>query len=291
MKNKSTIIKETITVKSILKSLLRIIRGVVIGLIIGGFLLYLFQDKFIFMPQDITKTTLECTLRLSESIEEINLKTKDGTNLHGWFINNKSTEVTNLLFYFGGNAEEVSYMVDEFRRYADWSAVFINYRGYGLSEGSPSEKNLYSDALEIYDYFLEKREINNTKIVVMGRSIGTGVATYLASNRKSDGVILISPYDSLISVGQEKFPIYPINLMVKHKFNSIERAPKIIVPLKIIIASEDQIIPPWHSKDLAKKWGGKVDIKEIQGEDHNSVSDNEEYWKFIKEFLESFLNK
>lgn len=289
MKNKNIKIKKNNKIKSIFSSLLRIIKGVIIGLIIGGFLLYLFQDKFIFMPQDITKITLEYTQRLSGNIEELNLKTKDGTNLHGWFINNKSNEVTNLLFYFGGNAEEVSYMVDEFRRYEDWSAVFINYRGYGLSEGSPSEKNLYSDALEIYDYFLDKREINNTKIVVMGRSIGTGIATYLANNRKADGLILISPYDSLISVAQKKFPIYPINLMVKQKFNSIERAPKIKVHLKIIIASEDQTIPPWHSKELAKKWGGQVDIKEIQGENHNSVSDNEEYWKVIQEFLESFL--
>ncbi|MDQ2086997.1 alpha/beta hydrolase [Herbivorax sp. ANBcel31] len=287
MKSENTVINKNKKIRKLSMSILRISTSVLIGLIIGCIALYIFQDKLIFMPQGITEETINYTNRINENVEEINYKAKDGTNLHGWFVNNIDIEKPKLLIYFGGNAEEISYMTDKVQRYEDWSVALMNYRGYGLSEGKPSEKNFYSDALEIYDYFLNRQNVKYSKIVVIGRSIGTGVATYLADKRDVNGVILISPFDSLVSVGKEQFPMFPISLIARHKFNSIERAPKIAEPLGIIIASEDQIIPPRHSRKLAKKWGGTVNIKEIDGEGHNSVSGREEYWKFIGEFLRS----
>jgi pimeloyl-ACP methyl ester carboxylesterase len=213
---------------------------------------------------------------------------KDGASVRGWFVKNSRDEKSKLIIYFGGNAEEVSWMIDEVGRFKGWSAALMNYRGYGLSDGKPGEKSLFSDALEIFDYFSDRKDIDSRRIVIIGRSIGTGVTVYLAHNRNVAGVILVSPYDSLSSVAQEIFPFLSVRLILKHKFDSISIAPDIKVPSLVLIASGDTIIPPRHSKKLADKWGGEVEIKEIKGADHNTISDKEEYWKNIDEFLKQF---
>lgn len=165
------------------------------------------------------------------------------------------------------------------------SVALINYRGYGASEGIAEETTLYSDSLEIYVYFASRDDVNNSNIVVMGRSIGTGVATYLAEKRNTSAVILVSPYDTLASVVQKKCPVLPVNLILSHKYDSIGRAHLINVPLLIIVGTEDKIIPTWHSRRLKEAWGGKVIYEEISGEDHNSIDDIEEYWNKIRKFL------
>ncbi|MBI4837640.1 MAG: alpha/beta hydrolase [Nitrospirae bacterium] len=258
-------------------SLLRIIAIVSSVLAAAAVLLYFVQEKLIFYPQRISGETANHITSAFKNVEEITIHTKDGTRLHGWFLKNSSGKISKLIFYFGGNAEEISYMVYELQRYKDWSAVLVNYRGYGMSEGAPGEKSLCSDALEVYDYFLEKTDVDNPKIAVMGRSLGSGVAVYLVRNRKSDGVILVSPYDSLASVGKGIFPFLPVGLILRHKFDSAVLAPEINLPLLVVTASEDKVVPPSHSKKLSEKWGGEVNAVEIKGEDHNSVSLRAEY--------------
>ncbi|MBI5196357.1 MAG: alpha/beta hydrolase [Nitrospirae bacterium] len=267
-------------------SLLRIIAVVSSVLAAVTILLYFLQEKLIFYPQHISRETANHITSAFKNVREITIRTQDGTRLHGWFLKNSSGKISKLLFYFGGNAEEVSYMVYELQRYKDWSAVLVNYRGYGMSEGAPAEKKLCSDTLEIYDYFLKKPDIDNPKIAVMGRSLGSGVAVYLARNRKADGVILVSPFDSLASVGKGIFPFLPIRLILRHKFDSAVLAPKINLPLLVVTASDDKVVPPSHSKKLSEKWGGKVNAIEIKGEDHNSVSLRAEYWDGIGRFLD-----
>ncbi len=117
------------------------------------------------------------------------------------------------MIYFGGNGEEVSWLVPEFSRVPDWAALLVNYRGYGLSEGQPSETKLYRDALALYDRATRRPDIDSGRVIVMGRSLGTGVATYLASQRPVAGVVLISPYDSLVQVAREAYPFLPVNLL------------------------------------------------------------------------------
>lgn len=96
---------------------------------------------------------------------------------------------------------------------------------------------------------------------------------------------MATPYDSFSSIAKEKFPILPINLILKHKFDSISRAPQIESPLLILAATEDTTIPNWHSKKLAEKWGGEVTYEEFVGQDHNSICRTDEYWDKIKNFL------
>jgi pimeloyl-ACP methyl ester carboxylesterase len=91
-------------------------------------------------------------------------------------------------------------------------------------------------------------------VVLIGRSLGTGVATYLTTKRKTDGIILVTPYDSMTSVAQEKYPLIPIKFVLKHTFDSISRTPEIKTPVLSLVASDDDIVPPWHAKALLEKW-------------------------------------
>ena len=106
--------------------------------------------------------------------------------------------------------------------------------------------------------------------------------------RPVKALILVSPYDSFMSIGKHHYPFLPVNLLLRHRFDSLSRAPLISAPLLVITAADDTIIPLKHSKKLAEKWGGPHSLKIIEGEDHNTIHDNAEYWKTINEFLAKF---
>lgn len=273
--------------KALLQSLVMVMVGILIGFLALLALLYFFQEKLIFFPQKLSKEEADNLVKRYSHIETISLKSGNNITIHGWLVKNSGLSKSPLIIYFGGNAEEVSYLIHYAEKVKGWSLAIMNYRGYGLSEGKPTEKNLYTDAISIYDYFTKRDDIDNERIVVMGRSLGTGVATYLAQMRQVKAMILVSPYDSLVSVARDHFPFFPVKLLLKHRFDSISRAPFISAPLLVLIASEDKIIRIRHSKKLAEKWGGPYSLKIIEGEDHNTIHDNEIYWKTINDFLVS----
>lgn len=221
-------------------------------------------------------------------VENIDINTKDGIKIKGWFVKNSKAEKSPLIIYFGGNAEEVSNLIGKADQFNEWSLTLINYRGYGQSEGKPNEKCLFDDAISIYDYFSKRDDIDANRIILMGRSLGSGVAIYLAKNRPVKALILVTPYDSMTSIAKEKVPVLPISLILKNRFDSISRASSIKIPMLALVAEKDSTIPPNHAKRLVEKWGGKYILKIIEGKDHNSISSNEEYWKSIKEFLSEF---
>lgn len=108
----------------------------------------------------------------------------------------------------------------------------------------------------------------------------------MAKSREVNGVILTSPYDSVLSVAQDKFPIIPVRYLLKNKFDSIGSAPSIKVPVLIFIATEDELIDSWHSQALAKNLGGTVQIQKIKGATHDSIAHRDEYWQGVSGFLE-----
>ncbi len=269
-------------------SLLRILAGILIAYIIFCVYVYLNQEKLLFITQNISDERV-AYLRAGDHVEEITIMAEDGTRLHGWFFNSESEENTqpNVVIYFGGNAEEVSHMVDHVSRFSGWSYILMNYRGYGLSDGTPGETHLYADALLIYDYFEERGDISEAQTIVMGRSIGSGIATYLASNRGITGAIFISPYDSMANVAKDAYPFLPVNLLMKHRFDAVDHAPLITVPLYALIALEDAIIDPERSSVLINHWGGETYVTEVQNAGHNTLAQTESYWRFLENSLEA----
>lgn len=254
------------------------------GCVALGFpvLIYFLQERLIFFPQPLTADPLKANT--GAAIEEVTLVATDGASLHGWLMKASATQApAPVLIYFGGNAEEVSWLASTAGQYAGWSLLMMNYRGYGRSEGKPGEAELFADALQIYDYAV--RRAAGGRVALMGRSLGSGVAVYVAALRPVAGVILVSPYDSVESVAKGIYPFLPISLMLKHRFDSLSRAPGIKAPLLCLVASGDRVIPRPHSERLYAAWGGPRQWREFRRADHDSIAGEPDYWRAIAAFL------
>ncbi len=244
--------------------------------------IYVLQDKLIFFPSRLDPLGEQALREF-----EINLE-NDGEQLHGWFIPHAQPDAP-LLIYFGGNAEEVSWSLLEFQN-QDLTAhlLAINYRGYGHSTGRPSEKALFSDGLAIVraaDQILQQHSLGPSRKIAMGRSIGSGVAVYLADEVSIDEVILVTAMDSIASVGQAAYPIFPVGALIKHRFDSLKRAPDLNTPVLFIVGEQDRIIPPRHARRLYDAWGGPKELVEIEGRGHNNIDDSTEYWDAVRRYL------
>lgn len=252
--------------------------------------LYFFQERLIFLPSPVSPGRLKAIAVGSADVEEINIKTPDGVNLHGWFVKNPDIEISPLLIYFGGNAEEVSGFLYDAPMYRGWSVLAVNYRGYGLSEGIPTEENLFNDALTVYDYITRREDIDKMKIVGMGRSLGTAVAVHLASKRPVKGLILVSPFDSMTRVAKDVYPYLPVSLILRHPFDTLSLAPSINVPMLALAATGDRVVRPRRSRRLAEAWGGGYNLQMIEGKGHETIESDGMYWKSIGDFLDSSLS-
>jgi pimeloyl-ACP methyl ester carboxylesterase len=179
------------------------------------------------------------------------------------------------VLYFGGNAEDVSLtlpdLVDTFRTH---SVYAMHYRGYGGSGGSPSEAALVADALALFD--LVHRQ--HPQIVVVGRSLGSGVAVQLATRRPVDRLVLVTPFDSLQRVAQAQYPWLPVGWLLKDKFESWRHAPQVNAPTRIVVAGEDSLIPPRHARALLQHFRpGIATLVEIPQAGHNDISSFPDY--------------
>ena len=238
-------------------------------------LMYLAQDSLIFHPQRVDESR-RAALQ-TPAIESVFIHGEDGTRLHAWHVKGDP-----LIIYFGGNAEEVSWMLDDAqRRVPGIGWLLVDYRGYGSSQGSPSEKALVADALAWFD----KVSSESKTIYAFGRSLGSGVAVQLASRRPVAGLVLVAPFDSLVAVGKRHYPFLPVDWMLRHRFDSVALAPKMKAPLLCIVASHDEIIPPEHAKRLFDAWGGPKRWVGLDGAGHNSTDGVANYWPSIAGFL------
>jgi pimeloyl-ACP methyl ester carboxylesterase len=255
-----------------------IVALVVIGL---PLLMYLAQDSLIFHPQRLPESQ-RVALSQRGSAESIFIDAPDGTRLHAWHVRGNP-----LVIYFGGNAEEVSWMLgDAVRRTPGVGWLLVDYRGYGSSSGSPSEAALVADAIQWYDSVAKSYK----SVYVFGRSLGSGVAVQLAAQRPLAGAILVAPFDSLVEVGKRHYPFLPVSWMLKHRFDSVTLAPNIKAPLLCIVAVDDEIIPVEHAKRLYDAWGGEKRWVGLAGAGHNSTDDAANYWTSITAFISSRLD-
>ncbi len=261
-----------------------ILLGLTVYIAFSG-ILYLFQDQLIFFRQSIEPGRLQQINQRFPSAEEVTLDTGDNITLHGWLLNSSKEDPSPLLIYFGGNAEEVSRMIQEMEKIGEWSVLLVNYRGYGLSEGKPGEKAMINDAILLYDKFSKRNDIYAGQIAVMGRSLGTAMAVHLSAKRNIAATILISPFGSLEDVAGSNFPFMPVGLLLKHKFNLKNPAAAAVNPMLTLVASNDRIIPAHHSKKLFKAWKGEKRFRVIEHTDHNTISMGAGFWSSIKDFL------
>ncbi len=244
---------------------------------------YLLQEKLIFYPQKGILAPDHGRFAGSE----IRLE-HDGLTLHGWLVQ-KDPKPRRLLIYYGGNAEEVSLNLGELDKLPVDAHLMINYRGYGLSQGQPSEANLVADAIWVLDMICHRLALAPEQVVLMGRSLGSGVAVQVAAQRPVAGVILVTPFDSLVSVARKHYPFLPVKRLLRHRFDSVRLAPTLAQPVLMLIAAADGIIPSASSRRLSEAWGGPVTAETIPGTGHNDIHLTQRYWEAIRVFLQTQL--
>lgn len=187
------------------------------------------------------------------------------------------------IIYFGGNAEAVENNIPEFdQALAEHTVYLVNYRGFGGSSGKPSEQALFEDALTIYDAIKDKHD----NISVIGRSLGSGVAVYLATQRDIDKIVLVTPYDSIKNVAKSHYPIFPVSLVLKDHFDSVSRSGLLTQPILVLLADHDMTVFRKNSEALiAALKPEQVDTRIIEDSDHGSISSHAEYFSSLTQFL------
>jgi pimeloyl-ACP methyl ester carboxylesterase len=265
-------------------SVLTIAAGVLVGLSI---LLYFGQDRLIFFRQPLDPGRRDSVLQRFPNVEEVNIVAQDGTRLHGFLSKPPAIAGTKfpLVIYFGGNAEEASWLLDETERPQNWAWLMVNYRGYGWSGGSPGEKAMAADARRIYDWTRSRSDVEHARIVAFGRSLGSGVAVRLAFERPLAGMVLATPFDSLENVAKHHYPLVPVSVLLRHRFDSLGLAPRIGIPMLCIVAERDSIVPAENARRLHAAWQGGKRLVSIAGADHNDVSASPAFWREIGQFL------
>lgn len=241
---------------------------------------WLMQDRLIFFPQPLASQ-----VPVNDNLEEVFITTQGGNQLHGWLKKAQTAGQQKLIIYFGGNAEEVSHMLFSAPEYAEWAYLLINYPGYGNSQGRAGKNSFYDAALAMYDYALTRSDMDTTSIVVMGRSIGTGSAVFLAGHRKVRAVVLISPFESLGAVARSSMWFLPVDLLLRHNFEPERYAKYITAPLLAFYGTRDNIIPPDHTIKLTRSWKGKHILIPLEGYGHNDIFTSEQLWEEMEAFL------
>lgn len=159
---------------------------------------------------------------------------------------------------------------------------FVRYRGYANSEGEPSQKAFYADALTLFDAIKPK----HTSIDIMGRSLGTGMAIYTAAKRQGGKLLLTTPYDGILIAAKKAYPWLPVSLLLKDPFPSKDFAPAVDEQTRVIIAKGDQTIPNVSSENLIKAFRKKPEVIVLRGTTHSAIVRHPLYLKTLQDFLE-----
>lgn len=235
-------------------------------------LLFLFQEKLIFFPNKLDK---DYQFSFEQQFEEINIKTNDQKILHGLLF--KSDSSKGLIFYLHGNAGSLKGWGKVARTYTElhYDVFMLDYRGYGKSEGViSSQKQMFTDVQTAYDEMLKVYPEN--KMIVLGYSIGTGLAAKLASTNQPKLLILLAPYYNMTDLMRHTFPIIP-PFLLKYKFETNQYIKNCKMPIVIFHGNEDEVIYYGSSLKLKEQFKKGDTLITLNGQRHNGMSDNMEY--------------
>ncbi len=246
--------------------------------------LYTFQSKMVYFPDKVMSYNPG-----SQGLDyhDVHFDTADNTRIFGWYVPVKEKSRKTILFCHGnaGNIADRLPMVRNFHNMG-LNVFIFDYRGFGKSQGFPSEKGTYLDALGAWDYLVKIKKEKPQNIILYGRSLGGAIASYLAKQKSPGALILEATFTSLKDIGQERMPLFPIRWISEFKYDTLSYISDLEMPVLVIHSREDEIIPFSHGQELFRRLGTKKQFLEITGS-HNSgyFSSKERYNTGVKEFL------
>lgn len=244
---------------------------------------YVFQKQFIFQGKSLPQ---DYKFSFSLPHEEVKLPAKDGTKINAIYIKTSKTP-KGVVLYFHGNANNLqrwaNYHTDFTERGYDFFS--IDYRGYGKTKGQPNIENLYSDATMAYDFVKEKYSADS--IVIYGRSLGTGIATQLATRKSAQLLLLETPYNTLRSVIATRFIPLWLPFPLKYPLENVLSLPQVPIPVTIFHGTKDEVIAYELAEKLRPVLRDKDTFITIPGGGHKNLTDFSEF----QEGLDTFLGK
>jgi pimeloyl-ACP methyl ester carboxylesterase len=215
----------------------------------------------------------------------LELATADGDVLHGMLFRG-SPDPTDLVVGFGGNAQDAEMLGQDLAaRLPQADVVVFHYRGFGPSTGLPSEEALLADGILIYDAMVAK--LRPARTFAVGISLGSGVATYLSSQRPLAGMILVTPFDSVEAVAKEQYFYVPVALLLRHRFASVDAMRNNQTPVAIIAAEGDRVVGPPRTAALREAVTHLVFDRTLSGASHAGIHDLPAYHLALEEAFEA----
>ena len=252
-----------------------------LGYLLVLIFLYFNQRNLMYHPNENNYSDDELLVK----IEKVKILTEDNIELLGWY-HKKDLKKFKTILYFHGNAGSLENRIHKLNHFGDMNINFliIAWRGFSGNDGSPSEDGLYTDGESALKWLL-KKGVDEKNLVIYGESLGTGVATHLSQNRSFAGVILETPFTSMIDAAKEFYPYIPVGLLLKDKFENKKKVRNINSPILIMHGELDQIVPFSMGKKI-------FEIANVPKYSYFTKHDNHmmEYDQKLVSTLNSFLN-
>lgn len=250
----------------------------------------MFENQFIYFPDKYPKGPYD-QARSIRNLQDCWITTPDGIKIHAWYAPSDSARATLVISH--GNAGNIShrYLILRSLQKHRYNVLMYDYRGYGRSEGTPSEEGIYSDGRAALDYVLTLPGVDSSRTFLWGTSLGGAVAVDVAIDRTLAGVILESTFTSAKDVASALYPFLPVQYFLQTKLNSLEKIKSLHVPILVVHGSHDTIIPIRFGRQLFQAANDPKDFYEIPGADHNDTFfvGGEEYFDRIDRFVTSAL--
>ena len=268
-----------------LSSLVLAVSALFLGLML---LLFVFQEKMVFFPGKRLGDTPEAA---GLQYEDVYLVTDDDIKIHGWYVPHPDAQAT--LLFFHGNAGNLSHRLESISIFHDIGlAVFIiDYRGYGRSEGRPTERGTYRDAMAAWNYLVGERRLRPDEIIVFGRSLGGAVAAALAAKVTPAAVILESTFTSIKDLGKHYYPYLPVSWIARIHYPVDEYITSFKCPVLVIHSDRDEVVPARLGQRLFDSAPEPKMFLPVSG-DHNNgfLLSRDVYVKGIQRFLQTYLD-
>lgn len=248
--------------------------------------------RFVYQPASLAPSEGDPARWGHEGASALRLRAADGTRLHAWWFPARDRRCGVGLFLHG-NAGHLAHRgpIAESLAHLGFDVLLPDYRGYGLSEGTPDEQGLYRDAEAAYEVALARSGLAPSRLLVMGNSLGAGVAVALAASRPIGALVLVSPFTSTVAVGRHAYRFLPARLLdwTAHRFDAESRLAEVEAPVLVVRGGRDRIVPEAEARAVHRAAREPKAWHEEPGAGHNDLLGFEGPWRAVRSFARTHL--